>query len=75
MFAFSSEQKDEDVANLIKKDFSVQSVPALVIQLKDGSKSIYEGKMKLPELVTWVLPHALEDDERIYADLNLDSEK
>lgn len=31
--------------------------------------------MKLPELVTWVLPHALEDDEKVDADLNLDSEK
>ena len=46
-----------------------------MIQLKDGSRSIYEGKMKLPELVTWVLPHALEDDEKVDADLNLDSEK
>jgi hypothetical protein len=31
--------------------------------------------MKLPELVTWVLPHVLEDDEKIDADLKLDSEK
>jgi hypothetical protein len=31
--------------------------------------------MKLPELVTWVLPHALDEDEKIDADLKLDSEK
>jgi len=31
--------------------------------------------MKLPELVTWLLPHALKDDEMVDADLNLDSEK
>jgi hypothetical protein len=63
------------VANIIKNDFNVKTTPALVIELKDGTKSIYDGKMKLPELVTWVLPHALSDDETIETDLKLDSEK
>jgi hypothetical protein len=31
--------------------------------------------MKLPELVTWVLPHALNENEKIDTDLKLDSEK
>ena len=31
LFAFTSEQKDEDVANVIKKDFKVDKAPALVI--------------------------------------------
>lgn len=31
LFAFTSEQKDEEVANVIKKDFKVNKAPALVI--------------------------------------------
>jgi len=31
--------------------------------------------MKLPELVTWVLPHALSEDEAKDSNLKLDSDK
>ena len=60
-FAFASEQSQAEATALIKQEFNVKSIPALVIQLKDGSRSIYGGKMKLPEIVTWIMPHALSE--------------
>ena len=46
-----------------------------MIQLRDGTKSVYDGKMKLPELVTWVMPHALSDKETFDLNIKLEGGK
>lgn len=43
-----------------KFQFNVENAPAMLLEKVDGSFEVYDGTMKLPELIEWLAPYALE---------------
>ena len=39
----------------------VEKWPTLLIEDTDGTRTVYDGKMKLPEMIEFVKPYALSD--------------
>ena len=58
-FAFLSD--DSAASATFKSQFEIDTVPTLLLTTVGGSVEVYTEKMKLPELIKWLTPHALPE--------------
>lgn len=52
-------QQDTEVAQDLARSLNVEKWPSLVFETTDHQLHVYDGKMKLPELVEWAAPFTL----------------
>jgi hypothetical protein len=58
-FAFLPD--DSAASAAFKSQFEIDTVPTLLLTTVGGSVEVYTEKMKLPELIKWLTPHALPE--------------
>ena len=52
---------ESSIGTTLAKEKDVSKWPTLMVETAEGEQHIYDGKMKLPELVEFVKPFALEE--------------
>lgn len=62
-FAFVRKDDNNEAKTYLETEYKVSSYPTMVVETRDGSLVYYDGRYKLPELVKWLSPFALSEDE------------
>lgn len=56
-----------DTLEELRSKFQVTSVPAIVLQQKDGQRHVYTGSLKAVELAEWLQQFAPDSEDRACA--------